>query len=87
MAKLIPLSSKKMKEMGIVKSKNGFLMQPIKEKKVQKPMNNKLPERRVEDKAPLQHKEPVRSSTTVNSSISRIEKKQESQRLSDRGVY
>lgn len=44
------------------------------------------PERYVKDKSPKIHVEPIRNST-VSSVVSRIEKKQEKQRLSDRGVY
>ncbi len=37
MPKLIPLSSKKMKEMGIVQSKNGFMMKVVMPKPIAKP--------------------------------------------------
>ncbi len=95
MSKMIPLSDKQMKSMGIVKSKNGFLMRPLKPSSPSKPSvpsnpnkeSNHKPERYVSDKAPKIHSEPVRQSTNNNSSVSRVERKQESQRLSDRGIY
>lgn len=77
MPKLIPLSSKKMKEMGIVKSKNGYLMQPIKSKS----------EKHVEGKPAKPHVEPSRQSTNNNNSVSKVDNRVEAQRLFDRGIY
>ena len=47
----------------------------------------KKPERYSKDKKPVVHKEPVRYSTNNNSSIKRMEAKQEQERLENRGVY
>lgn len=48
---------------------------------------NSKPERYSKDKKPLVHSEPVRSSTVSNSSISRMEKKIEKERLENRGIF
>lgn len=92
MSKLMPITNKQMKSMGIVKNKNGFLMRPVspksdnhKPKEIVK--SSTKPERYVEDKAPKKHVEPVKQSTVVNSSVNRVDRKQESQRMADRGIY
>lgn len=67
------------------KSPSVITKEPI--KKVAKASPSTKPERYVADKKPKEHKEPIRQSTNNNNSVSRVEKKVERERLSDRGIY
>lgn len=79
MPKLIPLSKQKMKEMGIVQTKKGFMVNltlPKKEKKVE---SKEKVEVREETK-----KKPVTQKVVI---VEKTDKKAERQRLEARGIY
>lgn len=95
MPKLIPISSKQMKAMGIVQSKNGFLMRehkPVSSSKAPKEdFKSKVKEARKEsvkkDVSPVVKSkakpQPVREVVVVQKNAKQLENK----RMEDRGIY
>lgn len=81
MVKLIPLSSKVMKEMGLVKTKTGFMMS-VKNGKV------KADKDKTEVKSDKKETQrPVEQRVVVSTMTMKEQRAQEKQRREDRGVY
>lgn len=93
MPKLVPLSSKQMKEMGLVKTPKGFMIQAPKavpfKKEVVKKQNNKI-EKHSERRVPpekIRVREPREQRVIVSTISSKQHKSEENKRLGDRGIY
>lgn len=81
MPKLIPISSKQMKAMGIVKSKNGFLMR---EQKIKALVDAKKTKSPTEEKKDKLVKAPVVQQVQI---VSKPSKKEVKERDAARGIY
>ncbi len=85
MSRLVPLSPKKMKELGITKSKNGFLMNVV------VPKNKSVKKSEVKTKTELKSKvveKPVKEKCVQEVVVVQKNAKQiETKRLEDRGIY
>lgn len=95
MSKLIPISSNQMKAMGIVKSKNGFLMRDSKpaSKKEVKSDNKKEASRKesnrkeVREESRQEVRQVKQSQPQPVVVVQKNEKQIERKRLEDRGIY
>ncbi len=90
MAKLIPLSDKQMKNLGIVKSKNGFLMREQQIKKIvddKKAKKEKAVPEKKQEKKQEKPKENIQKVVVVDRSAKAKVNKEEIARLESRGIY